>query len=144
MFCALLLWLRHTCLQFSHLQWLSAYCGQGLVPVFLRGKSGVILGLSCVRSGICQSCGHTELQGALPLLFPGRLLLGVGGVGLHSDQMSATSALLGPWSNWCVWLSSLFPRQESLWAHLCWLLLGLVTQCHDCGSALDVQLLRPH
>lgn len=44
--CVLLLLLSHICLQSNCLQWLSAYCGQGLVPVLLGGQSRATLGLS--------------------------------------------------------------------------------------------------
>lgn len=47
--CLLCVWLCRICHQSSHLQWLSACCGQGPVPVLLVGLSGVASDSSWVR-----------------------------------------------------------------------------------------------
>ena len=62
-------------------------------------QSGVVLGFSWVRPGVCQSCDYTELQGALPVLSPGRSLLVGGGCSQTSvsSQPIAKAAV-----NYCV------------------------------------------
>ena len=54
---------------------LFACCGQGLVIVLLVGQFRAALDLGWVRTGVCQSCSSSRLQGTLPMLSPQKLLL---------------------------------------------------------------------
>ena len=59
---------------------LFAYCGQGLVLVFLVNQCGAVVGLTWVRPGIGQRCSITKLQGnvGVECMVPLRFVL-VGG-----------------------------------------------------------------
>lgn len=59
--------LSHVCLWSSHLQCL-CLLWQDLVLVLLMRQSGATLGLSLVGADICLNCGHSDLQGTLPVL----------------------------------------------------------------------------
>ena len=102
---------------------LFAYCGQVLVPVLLSSQSGATLGLSWVRSSVCQNCGHSKLQGVLPALSPERLFLVQVGPAVRPDvgpQPAAGTAL-----ELVRGYFPLCPGQESFWngAGHCWVCL---------------------
>jgi len=107
--CSLLLWLSHFFLQSSHLQWFSNSCGQGLIPMLLVGQSGAALGLSLVRSGICQRCSSTNCR-ALSLCCPLRSVRWWRGPVVR--PAICPSPLGGPQSNSFVCLSFPLPRAE--------------------------------
>lgn len=67
------------------------------------------------------------------------LIAFIGAWGLQLDQMSALSPLVGPWSDWCVWLSSSVPK-----SHFGMALASVSAACilPGCSIALDGLLLR--
>ena len=99
---------------------LFACYGQGLVPVLLVGQSGVTLGLTWVRLGICQSCSSTKLHSILSVLSAEKFsLLGrVCNCLICLPQLTAGAAVILV----CVWLSSSLPRAKVTleWCWPCW------------------------
>ena len=118
----LLLWLRCICLQSSHLQWLS-------LPVLGRGWAN--LGPPWAWVGLHQTAGCSPCVVRCEAFIDRQ--------GLQSDQVSTPSLLLGLQWGWCVWLSSTILRA---WVtlELCWLLSGLLANCHTCSISLDRHL----
>lgn len=87
-------------------------CGQCFVSVVLADQSGAAVYLSLIRSGVCQKCSSTKLQGTFPVSFPERLSL----MGRACDQTSCLP-LTPCWgcslTSLCSYLP-LTPGQESL------------------------------
>ena len=122
--CTLLLWLSCICLQWNCQQWLTFPVVGKVWSLLLMGQSGAALG----RDAVAPNCRILSL--CCP---PGGFCWWVGPI-VGPDIWP--SPLLELQFNWYVWLSSTLPGTE-VTLEWCWPLLGLLAQCHTCGTPLD-------
>lgn len=126
------------------LPWLSRFAFSpvvcnGSLPVEGRVVSGPVrgcLGLKLSQTRHFSELQQAELQGTIAVWSLEKLSL-VGGA-CSQTQCLPPNPLLGPQSNWCVWLFSPCPYP---WAgvtlELWWPLSGMLAHCQAWGTALD-------
>lgn len=113
-------------------------CEQGLVLLLFMDQTRATLGLSWVRSSLCQWCSYMELQALSWCCF---LRSFHWWARLPSDQISAPSPLLGATTELVRVFIFSPPQDRSHLERYC-PMLGLFTYFHACGTDLDRLLPR--